>query len=35
MAEQAVKEGYITASERRRIMKAFETGLNGYTYFER
>ena len=35
MAEQAVKEGYITPSERRRIMKAFESGLNGYTYFER
>ena len=35
MAEQAVKEGYITPSERRRIMKAFETGLSGYTYFER
>jgi arginine decarboxylase len=34
-AEKAVRKGKITAAERRSIMKAFETGLNGYTYFER
>ncbi len=34
-AEKGVRAKKITVSERRRIMKAFENGLNGYTYFER
>ncbi len=34
-AEQAVREKNITAQERRQIMKAYEAGMLGYTYFER
>ncbi|HPF99416.1 MAG TPA: biosynthetic arginine decarboxylase [Kiritimatiellia bacterium] len=34
-AEQAVRTGKITAEERRDIMGAYETGLRGYTYFEK
>jgi arginine decarboxylase len=34
-AEKAVKEGLITASERREIMSSFDSGLRGYTYYER
>ena len=34
-AEKAVRSRKITAAERRSIMKAFEVGLSGYTYFER
>ncbi len=34
-AELAVKEGLITASERREIMQSFDNGLRGYTYYER
>lgn len=34
-AENAVKEGRIKGSERHKIMKAYEDGLRGYTYFER
>ena len=34
-AEQAVRSGRITAEERRQIMDAYETGLRGYTYFEK
>jgi arginine decarboxylase len=34
-AEQAVKDGKINVQERRKIMDAFETGLRGYTYYER
>ena len=34
-AEQAVRTGKITAEERRDIMEAYETGLRGYTYFEK
>ena len=34
-AEQAVRTGRITAEERRQIMDAYETGLRGYTYFEK
>jgi len=34
-AEKAVRDGLITVSERRSIMKLFESGLNGYTYFEK
>ncbi|MDR2850747.1 MAG: biosynthetic arginine decarboxylase [Desulfovibrio sp.] len=34
-AEQAVRQGRISPSERFAIMQAFEDGLRGYTYFER
>ncbi|MBI2442178.1 MAG: biosynthetic arginine decarboxylase [Lentisphaerae bacterium] len=34
MAEQAVRDNRITATERREIMSAYETGMRGYTYFE-
>ncbi|HMO49976.1 MAG TPA: biosynthetic arginine decarboxylase [Kiritimatiellia bacterium] len=34
-AEQAVRNGRITPQERREIMMAYETGLRGYTYFEK
>ena len=34
-AEKAISEKRITPEERRKIMKAYETGLRGYTYFER
>jgi arginine decarboxylase len=33
-AEQAVRDGKITAEARREIMSAYETGMRGYTYFE-
>jgi arginine decarboxylase len=35
MAEQAVKAGSLTPKERRAVMDAYESGLRGYTYFER
>ncbi|NCD32212.1 MAG: biosynthetic arginine decarboxylase [Spartobacteria bacterium] len=35
MAEQAVRKGTITPTERRNIMQFYETGLRGYTYFEK
>lgn len=34
-AEQAVRQGRISPSDRFAIMQAFEDGLRGYTYFER
>jgi arginine decarboxylase len=34
-AEKAVREGRITARERKKIMSAFEAGLRGYTYYEK
>ena len=34
-AEQAVREGRISAQERREIVAVYEAGLRGYTYFER
>ncbi len=34
-AEQAVRKGNISPSERLSIMQAFEDGMRGYTYFER
>jgi len=34
-AEEAIRKGLITPHERRKIMDAYETGLRGYTYFER
>ncbi len=35
MAERAVREGRITASQRFSFLQVFEDGLRGYTYFER
>ncbi|MFO7612338.1 MAG: biosynthetic arginine decarboxylase [Clostridia bacterium] len=35
IAEEAVKEGRISASERREIVATFDNGLRGYTYYER
>jgi arginine decarboxylase len=32
--EQAVRSNQLTPNERREIMKAYEEGMNGYTYFE-
>jgi arginine decarboxylase len=34
-AEHAVKNGIMSAKERRAIMDAYEDGMRGYTYFER
>lgn len=34
-AEQAIHEGLINACERPEIMRAYENGLRGYTYYER
>lgn len=34
-AEEAIHEGRISASERPEIMKAYDNGLRGYTYYER
>ncbi len=34
-AEQAVREKKISPQQRRQIMKAYEAGMQGYTYFER
>ncbi len=34
-AEQAVREGLITPSERKNIVAAYDDGLRGYTYYER
>jgi len=34
LAERAVRRGRITATERRTIVDAFNTGMQGYTYFE-
>ena len=34
MAEQAVEDGRITGKDRRKIMRLYEEGLRGYTYFE-
>ncbi len=35
MAESAVKAGRMSPKERRAVMDAYESGLRGYTYFER
>lgn len=35
LAEAAVRTEAITAKDRRHIMETFETGMRGYTYFER
>ncbi len=34
-AEEAIRDGYINAGERPEIMRAYEDGLRGYTYYER
>ena len=34
-AERAVKDGLISPKERQQIVKGFDTGLRGYTYYER
>lgn len=34
-AEAAVREGLISAADRREIMFAYDSGLQGYTYYER
>jgi arginine decarboxylase len=34
LAERAVEEDRITASDRRRIMEAYRTSMQGYTYYE-
>jgi len=35
VAERAVKTGKLTPKDRRAVMDAYESGLRGYTYFER
>lgn len=34
-AEDAIRDGRISAAERREIMRAYDNGLRGYTYYER
>lgn len=34
-AEEAIRDGLISVSERREIMRAYDNGLRGYTYYER
>ena len=34
LAEQAVRDGIISATDRRDIMQTYEDGMRGYTYFE-
>jgi arginine decarboxylase len=34
-AEEAIREGLISISDRREIMRAYENGMRGYTYYER
>ncbi|MBN2435020.1 MAG: biosynthetic arginine decarboxylase [Spirochaetes bacterium] len=34
-AEEAIREGRITAADRRNIINAYQNGLRGYTYYER
>jgi len=33
--EKAVRGGHITVKERASILKTFEDGMNGYTYYEK
>ncbi|SDP21080.1 biosynthetic arginine decarboxylase [Desulforhopalus singaporensis] len=35
LAEDSIKKGYIKPRERKTILRAFEEGLRGYTYFEK
>jgi len=34
LAESAIREGRITAVQRRKALEAYRTGMSGYTYFE-
>ncbi len=34
-AEEAIRNGFISVSDRREIMAAYDNGLRGYTYYER
>jgi arginine decarboxylase len=34
-AEEAIQKGFITAKERKSILRSFDEGLRGYTYFEK
>ena len=34
-AEEAIRNGLISVSDRREIMRAYDNGLRGYTYYER
>ena len=34
-AEEAIRDGLISASDRPEIMRAYDNGLRGYTYYER
>jgi arginine decarboxylase len=34
-AETAVRRGLITAWERKKILQAYQSGLRGYTYYEK
>ena len=34
-AEEAIREGLMTPSDRKEIMLSFDNGLRGYTYYER
>lgn len=35
IAEDSIKQGFITAKERKTILDSFEEGLRGYTYYEK
>lgn len=35
LAEDSIKQGFITAKERKKILDGFEEGLRGYTYYEK
>jgi len=35
LAESSIKEGFITAKDRKKILDAFDEGLRGYTYYEK
>ncbi|MBC8316819.1 MAG: biosynthetic arginine decarboxylase [Desulfobulbaceae bacterium] len=34
-AEDSIRQGYITVKERKTILRSFDEGLRGYTYFEK
>jgi arginine decarboxylase-like protein len=34
-AERAVREGRITARERQKMIKTFNSSMQGYTYYEK
>ncbi len=35
LAEEAIQKGFITSKERKSILRSFDEGLRGYTYFEK